>query len=186
MELSFGLAQVFTRLATKTTEDIASFFLTTDLDQPTWGFGEEPNDAEEEEKRDNLESNRESPDEGAVTTFVEAAGILKPVSDNDTEDVESEFNGDELPTGLVLSGLGSPDGDDGVQDTSAPTVDETGEDHPGGIHGRGLETCAQDSPASAESDGLDTSIPVTKPTANQAANECADVVDRNLHNHLAD
>lgn len=185
LELSFGLAQIFTRLATKTTEDVATFFLTTDFDQPTWGLGKDPDDGEEEEKWDNLESNREPPDEGAVTAFVEATGILKPVSDDDTKDVEGEFDGDELTAGLVLGSLGGPDGNDGVQDTGAPTIDETSEDHPGGVHGRSLKSCTQDSPGSTKSDGLDTPVLVTEPTANQAADEGADVVNRNLYSHLA-
>lgn len=35
LELSLGLAHIITRLATETTEDVATFFLPPDLDQPT-------------------------------------------------------------------------------------------------------------------------------------------------------
>lgn len=77
----------------------------------------------------------------------------------------------------MLSSLGSPDGDDGVKDTSPPAVDETSEDHPGVVHGRGLESSTEDSPGSTESDCLNTSILVAEPAADQAAYQSADVVD---------
>ena len=40
--------------------------------------------------------------------------LFDPISNNDTKDIEREFNGDELSTGRVLGSLGGPDWNDGV------------------------------------------------------------------------
>ena len=63
LELGFGLAQIVSSLTAKATEDVAGLFLTTDFSEPTWRLGEKPDDSEEEQEWDNLESNGESPDE---------------------------------------------------------------------------------------------------------------------------
>lgn len=48
--LEFGLssAQIRTSLTTETAEDVPSFFFATNLGEPTWGLGEEPNYSQEE------------------------------------------------------------------------------------------------------------------------------------------
>ena len=56
--------------------------------------------------------------------------LFNPVSDNDTKNVKSEFNGHELATGFVLSSLGSPDWNNSIEHPCAPPIDETGADHP--------------------------------------------------------
>lgn len=177
LEFGFGPAHILAGFATETAQDVATFFLAADLDQPTWRFGEDPDNAKEKDKGDNLEGNRESPDERAVATLVEGATIFEPVSDDDTEDVEGEFNGDELSARFMFGGFGGPDGNNSVQDTSSPSVDEASEDHPGVVHGRGLKSGAEDGPGSTERDGLNTAILVAKPTADQAPNQSANIVD---------
>lgn len=71
LEFSFGLAKILTGFTTKTTKDVTSFLLTADLCEPTWGFGEDPYNGEEEEKREDLESNGEAPDERGLAIHVE-------------------------------------------------------------------------------------------------------------------
>ena len=80
----------------------------------------------------------------------------------------------------MFSSLGSPDRNNGVEDTSAEAVDETSADHPIGIHSRALESSTDDSPSSTKRDGLYAAIFVTEPTTNETANQSTDVVDRNL------
>ena len=66
LKFGFGLAHVGAGLATKTTQDVAGFFFTANLGEPTWRLGEEPDNAEEDKKRQDLEGNGESPDELVV------------------------------------------------------------------------------------------------------------------------
>ena len=185
LEFGFGLANILSSLATETAKDVASLFLTANLDEPTGGLGENEHDSEKEEQGDNLERNGESPREGAVASGVERAAILEPVSHNDTEDVETEFDGNELSTGRMLGGLRCPDGNDGVQDTGSPAVDQTGEDHPDVVLSGSLQAGTKNSPTSTQGDCLDTAILVTEPATNQAANQGTDVVDRNLISALS-
>ena len=63
LELRFGFTKIGTSLTTKTTENVAGFFFAANLDEPTRGFGKGPDDGEEEEKRNDLESDGKSPDE---------------------------------------------------------------------------------------------------------------------------
>lgn len=51
---------------------------------------------------------------------------FEPVCDNDTEDVEGELDGDELSTTCVLSSLGCPNGNNGVENTGSDAVNQTG------------------------------------------------------------
>jgi len=51
--------------------------------------------------------------------------LFEPVSDHDTEDVQSEFYGDKLTPGSVFGGLGRPHGNNGVEDASSPSINET-------------------------------------------------------------
>lgn len=126
--------------------------------------------------------------------------LFQPVGHDDTEDVESEFDGDELATRLVLCGLGSPDGDDGVKNTGAPSVDQTSwkdirsayhqlfpaqyrkrtENHPGVVHSGSLKACAENGPASTEGNCFDPTIAITKPPTNETADEGTEVVNRDL------
>ena len=76
LELGFGLAHVLAGLTTEPAEDIASLFLAADLGEPTWGLGEEPDDGEEEDERDDLESDGEAPDERGGPISVERTGAV--------------------------------------------------------------------------------------------------------------
>ena len=125
LEFSFGLALVLAILTTETTEDVASFTLTSNLDQPARRFREVPADSEKQQKWSDLEADGESPGESCLSAFVEVAAVFDPVSDDNTEDVQCEFNGDELTAGSMLGSFGGPDGNDSVKDTSAPSVDQT-------------------------------------------------------------
>jgi len=70
LEFSLGHAHVRTSLTTESAKNVASFFLATDLGEPTWGLGEEPDNGEEEEQWENLEGDGETPDEGRLTVLV--------------------------------------------------------------------------------------------------------------------
>lgn len=76
LELSLSLARVCTSLATESPKDVARFFLTPNFGQPTWRFGEEPNDAEEEQKRYDLECNGEPPNKAGCPVTVKRAGAI--------------------------------------------------------------------------------------------------------------
>ena len=200
LKFGFGLAQVFSSFTTETTKDVARFVLAADLCEPTGGFGEQPDNAKEEKEWDDLESDGEPPDERSVTSSVERAPtisnvsrsiaqrsalrnlLLKPVGHHNTENVQGEFNGDELSTRFVLGGLGSPNRNDCIEDTRTETVDETSADHPVGVHSRALEGGTDDSPASTKRDCLYTTKFVTEPATNEAADQGTDVIDRDLSN----
>ena len=180
LEFGLGPTQVRTGLTTKTAENVAGFFFATDLGEPTWGLGKEPNNAQEEQKRDDLESDGETPGERGGSAFVEAASVFEPVGDNDTEDIQCEFNGDELTTRFVLGGFGGPDRHDGVENTSTPSIDETSADHPVVVLGRALKAGTENGPASTESDCLDTPIAVTERAPDETTHEGTEIVDGNL------
>lgn len=52
--------------------------------------------------------------------------LFYPVRNNNTKNVQSKFDSDELTTGSVLGGFRRPDGSDGVQDPRANTVEDAG------------------------------------------------------------
>ena len=105
--------------------------------------------------------------------------LFDPVCNNDTENVQREFNGDELSTGLVLGSLGGPDWNNSIEHSRTPSIDETGADHPSVVLSRSLESSTDDGPTSSESDGLDTAITVTERTTNETADESTEIVDGN-------
>ena len=105
--------------------------------------------------------------------------LFDPISDDDTKDVQGEFDGDKLSSGLVLGGLGSPDGYNSVEHSCTPSIDETGADHPRVVLSRSLKGSANDGPTSSESDGLDTPIAITEPTTHETTHERTEVVDGN-------
>jgi len=49
LELSFGLANIFTSFTTETSKNVASLFFAANLNEPTGGLGKEPTDCEQEE-----------------------------------------------------------------------------------------------------------------------------------------
>ena len=162
--LEFGFCQTVP-FASKTTEDVSCFFLASDFDEPPRGFRHSPDDEEEEDERHNLESDWEAPDEGGIHIMVERGSILDPVSDDDAENVEGEFDGDELAAGCVASGFGGPDRGYGVQDTSSNTVQDTSAKHPLGVLGGALKGGADDGPDGGYGNGQDTTVPIAEPTS---------------------
>ena len=113
--------------------------------------------------------------------MVKRGAVFDPVSDDDTENVEGEFNRNELSAGCVAGGLRGPDRSDGVQDASSNAVQDTGAKHPVGVLGGALEGGADDSPYGGDGNGLDTTISITEPPSQEGAEECAgEVVDCDL------
>ena len=196
LELSLGLASVCTCLASKAAEDVASFFFAANLYEPTRRLREEPTYGKKKQQWGNLEPDWEPPGECGNSSLVEIAAakiklsardsridriveysLFDPVCDNDTEDVQGELNSYELTTGGMLGSLGSPDGNDGVEHSSPPSVDETGEDHPGVVLSRSLKTGTNDGPTSSKSNRLDTSISITEGTTDKTAHESAEIIN---------
>ena len=103
--------------------------------------------------------------------------LLNPVCNNNTEDVEGKLDGDKLSTGFVLGRLSGPDRNNSVKHSCTPTIDETSADHPSVILSRSLQSSSDDSPAGAKTDGLDTTISITKPTTDETADESTEIVD---------
>ncbi len=68
LELCLSDAAFF---ATEAPQDESSLFFPANLDQPTWRFRHEPDDDEEENQGNNLESDGESPYERRSTVTVE-------------------------------------------------------------------------------------------------------------------
>ena len=124
LKLCLSLAEVLAALATKTAENVAGFLLTTDLDQPTGGLGEEPDDCKEDEQEENLEGDWEPPGEGCGSSFVKVAAVFEPVRNDDTANIQGEFDCNELASRGVLGRLGGPDGNDSVEHASTPAVDQ--------------------------------------------------------------
>ena len=184
--LKFGFGRTVTFTA-KTAENKSSFLFPPDFDEPARGFGHGPNDDEEEDKGHDLESDGEAPDERRVYLPVKGSAVFNPVSDNDTEDVEGEFDGDKLAAGCVAGGFSGPDGGDGVKNACSDSVQNTGAEHPLGILSRTLESGADDSPYGGDRDGLDTAISIAKPSAEEGAKEGAwQVVDCDLRSRTSD
>ena len=132
--------------AAETTEYKPSFFLAPDFDEPAGGFGHSPYDKEEEDERHDLEGDGEAPDEGGIYLTVEGGSVFNPVRDNDAENVEREFDRNELAAGRVAGGFRGPDGSDGIQDAGSDPVEGAGAEHPFGVLGRTLESGADDGP----------------------------------------
>lgn len=51
--------------------------------------------------------------------------LFNPIRDDNTEDVEGEFDGHELTSRCMASCFGRPDRSDGVQDASANAIENT-------------------------------------------------------------
>jgi hypothetical protein len=65
LELGFGPEDVaLLGVPSKSTEDVTGFFETTLFDEPSWGFGEEEDGSQEDEKREDLEGYGEPPAPG--------------------------------------------------------------------------------------------------------------------------
>ena len=133
MELGFSRTIAFTA---ETTKDKSGFFLPPDFDEPARRFGHSPYDEEEEDEGHDLESDWKAPDEGGINLPIEGGAVFNPVSDDDAENVEGEFDRDELTAGCVTGGFSGPDGGDSVQDAGSDTVEGTGAEHPIGVLGR--------------------------------------------------
>ena len=116
LELGLGSPSILAGFTTKTSEDVASLFVSANLDQISGRLGEEPDRDGESEEREDLEGDGETPDEAVITASVTVVctAEFKPVCNNDTEDIESELDGDELTARSVFGGLGGPHWDDGV------------------------------------------------------------------------
>lgn len=129
-----------------------------------------------------MESDWKAPDEVGVDIIIKGGTVFDPVSDDNTENIEGELNGDELPAGCVAGGFGGPDRGDGVQDAGSDTVQDTGAKHPLGVLGRALESGSSDSPNGGYGDGLNTTISIAKPASEESAEEGAGkIVHRNLY-----
>ena len=128
LELGLGSPSILTGFTTKTSENVTSLLISTDFDKISGRFWEEPDRDGENHERDDLEGDRETPDEAVVTAAVTVVctAEFEPVCNHDTEDVESKFNGDELTARSVFGGFGGPDWDDGVEDTGSKAIDKTG------------------------------------------------------------
>lgn len=79
----------------------------------------------------------------------------------------------------MLGGFSSPDWDDGVEHSGTPSVDETSADHPCVVLSRGLKRSTNNGPCSSNPNCLDTAVAITEGTADKAAHESTEIVDRN-------
>lgn len=184
LELSFRRTII---LAAETTKDESGFLLAPDFDEPARRFGHSPYNEEEEDEGHDLESDWEAPDEGGIYLTVEGGAVFDPVSDDDAENVKSEFDGDKLAAGCVAGGFGGPDGSDGVQNASSDTVKDTGAEHPIGVLGGALEGGADDSPQGSHGDSLNTTISITEPAPKEGAEKGArKVVHCDLESHMSE
>lgn len=126
---------------------------------------------------------------------------LEPVGQNDTEDVQCEFNGNELSARGMLGGLGSPDRHDRIQNTSTDAIDKPcckplvrhsvlarfllpcllsllTTNHPIMILRRALQARTHNSPNRSDSNGLDSPHAITQPTAEQSAEQRPQIIHR--------
>ena len=103
--------------------------------------------------------------------------LFDPIGNDYTKDVERKFDGNELSPGCVLSSLGGPDWNNGVEHSCTPSIDETSADHPDMVLSRGLESRSDDGPTSSETYGLDTAITVPEPTTNETTHKSTEIVD---------
>ena len=174
-------------LAAETTQYESGFLLAPDFDKPARRFGHGPHDEEEEDEGHDLESDWEAPDEGRIDLTVKGGAVFDPVSDDDAENVQGEFDGDELAAGCVAGGFGRPDGSDGVQNARPDPVEDTGAKHPLGVLGGALEGGADDSPQGSHGDRLNPTISITEPASQEGAEKGArKVVHCDLESHLSE
>jgi len=112
-----------------------------------------------------------------VVSWLGECLLFDPVCDNNTKNIECEFNSHELTTGRMLGSFGSPNWYDGIKHSGAPSVDETSADHPNGALSRSLKGSADDGPCSSQPDCLDTSIAITEGTTNKTPHKSTKIVD---------
>lgn len=126
---------------------------------------------------------------------------LKPIRQNDTKDVQSEFNRNELSTRSMLGGFSSPNWDNCIQNASTNTVDEAcynhhqllrphvinmifvfpsllTTNHPIMILRRALQTRAYHSPNSSRGNRLDSPHSITQPATKQSTQQRPQIIDR--------
>jgi len=103
--------------------------------------------------------------------------LLHPVGYDDTEDVEGEFDSDELSSRGVFCRFGRPDRDDSVEYSRAPTIDESSADHPSVILSAALEARSDDTPSRTQGDRPDPPDPLTDPSADESADQGTEIVD---------
>ena len=183
LELGLGGAVPF---AAEAAEDVAGLFLAADFHEPAGRFGHGPNDEEEEDEGHDLEGDGEAPNEGGVDLPVEGGAVFNPVGDDDAENVEGEFDGDELAARGVAGGFGGPDGSDGVEDAGSDTVQDAGAEHPLGVLSGALQGGADDGPQGSYGYGLDTTVSIAEPASEECAEEGAgEVVDCDLESYMS-
>lgn len=123
-----------------------------------------------------------------------------PVCDDDTEDVESELDGNELSAGGMFGRFSCPDRNNSIQDTGTDAVDKTSytnlpsarcfngnlhgtaqltTDHPGSILGTALQTSAKNGPNASNSNGSSSTNPITNPSTMESAYQGSQVINRN-------
>ena len=73
LEFRLGSANIFTSLASKAAQNIASLVFAANLNEPTWGLGKEPTDCKEDQQWENLECNGKPPGELTSSSLVEVA-----------------------------------------------------------------------------------------------------------------
>lgn len=124
-----------------------------------------------------------------------------PVGNNHPEDIQSEFNGNKLTARCVCRSLCGPNRSDGVQHASADAIEDSRfvdyqslwaprskdcqktptTEHPVRVLSRTLQNRTNDRPYTGDTDRRDSTVAVSKPAAQQAAEECpGQVVDGNL------
>lgn len=71
LELCFRSHTILRAVSAQALQDIPSFFLPSDLDQPSRRLGEEPDSGEKNQQEDNLEGDGESPTESRLAAVNE-------------------------------------------------------------------------------------------------------------------
>jgi hypothetical protein len=92
LELGLGHGEVVTVVTPEAGEDVARVCLAADLDEPTGGLGEDPDESKEQEEGDDLEADGEAPSDLGVSAVD-----------------EGEAAGDVLADGSPLRGLKESD-----------------------------------------------------------------------------
>ena len=90
---------------------------------------------------------------------------LKPVSDDNAKNVESKLKSDKLATRSVCCGFRGPYWGDGIEDTSADTVEHTRAKHPIGILSGRLKGSSKNAPDASETNRGNATITITHPAA---------------------
>lgn len=120
------------------------------------------------------ESQGESPSED--DSGIRSDPEVDPVSDDDTDIVGDEDDGEVDPTAVSLGQFGNPRTSDGVDETNSDPGDDTSADEHVGVLGCRHENTAENTKQRSKPDALLPPVLVTEPSSEEASKHRTEIV----------